>query len=197
MATLWSRRDCSLHDMLTKPVGAIAGWGHTDAIPKHTPEEDEKEAPVVCSFLKALFSSQRGDIHAIKKELSSGFREVCHEMDAIGEMLAHLEDQSMSHDEETERLQQEVVRFQDQQMDLQAHTQDLENRSRQGVTQLSVRQRVQCVLTPFEKWLVPKTSDKCLVLELCILLRHSILYSKSVGQPRWETEFGRELTQQE
>ncbi|KAJ1104582.1 hypothetical protein NDU88_001992 [Pleurodeles waltl] len=49
-------------------------------------------------------------------------------MDIIGERVAHLEDQGMSRDEEIKQLQQEVLRLPDQQIDLQALAEDLENR---------------------------------------------------------------------
>ncbi|KAJ1142933.1 hypothetical protein NDU88_009245, partial [Pleurodeles waltl] len=50
----------------------------------------------------------------------------------MGERVLALEDRDAGHSEEIECLQQEILRLQEQQIDLQLNAEDLENRSRQN-----------------------------------------------------------------
>ncbi|KAJ1131761.1 hypothetical protein NDU88_010094 [Pleurodeles waltl] len=51
------------------------------------------------------------------------------DLDEVGERVATLERKDDGHSEENEWLQIEILRLQEQQIDLQSHTEDLENRS--------------------------------------------------------------------
>ncbi|KAJ1115461.1 hypothetical protein NDU88_003685 [Pleurodeles waltl] len=128
MANPRSKSDCTLLDMLIEPTRVAAGEGRSAAVHEHAPEDGYcGGAPVTHSFLEALFSSLWEDIHVIKKELLSDLHEVRRVVDAIGERVSHLEDQST-----IEQFQQGILRLRDQLIDLLSHIKDLENQSRRN-----------------------------------------------------------------
>ncbi|KAJ1189842.1 hypothetical protein NDU88_006584 [Pleurodeles waltl] len=72
------------------------------------------------------------DFQAVKKDLSNSLREVHWDLEEVGDNVSALEDQESGEDEEVEHLQQDVIRRQEQQIDLQTHVEDLENRSQRN-----------------------------------------------------------------
>ncbi|KAJ1126839.1 hypothetical protein NDU88_005245 [Pleurodeles waltl] len=73
------------------------------------------------------FTGTWDDIQAVKKDLSQDLKVVCRELEEDGEKVAALEEHENARVEEIEQLQQEIIWLQDQQIELQAHTEDLEN----------------------------------------------------------------------
>ncbi|KAJ1176552.1 hypothetical protein NDU88_001826 [Pleurodeles waltl] len=84
------------------------------------------------AFLESLFFSLRDHLQGVKIDLLADMRDKRHDLDDVGEWITSLEDRDDASSEELERLQQEILQLQDQQLDLQAHMEDLENRSRQN-----------------------------------------------------------------
>lgn len=60
-----------------------------------------------------------------------------------------------------------------------------------------IRPNAQRYLTPFEKWLITRTSDKKLITDLYRLLQTRYLHSYHAGRTRWDNELGRSLTNKE
>ncbi|KAJ1157298.1 hypothetical protein NDU88_010013 [Pleurodeles waltl] len=71
---------------------------------------------------RALFVLQ-----AVKRDLSSDLKEVQRDLDKVGERVATLKCKEDGYSEEIEWLQQEILRLQKLQIDIQSHTEDLEN----------------------------------------------------------------------
>ncbi|KAJ1091948.1 hypothetical protein NDU88_005062 [Pleurodeles waltl] len=91
-----------------------------------THDEDE-ERSVTRTFLEQLFASLKTDLQIVKKEISLDLKEVRR---AVGARVVALEEHEAGREKEVEQLQQEVLWLREQQIDLQAHEEDLENRSR-------------------------------------------------------------------
>ncbi|KAJ1205686.1 hypothetical protein NDU88_001114 [Pleurodeles waltl] len=118
MASAQGKKNRRLKDMLTKTVVAMARDHQAELTPVSAPGGGEIDAPVTCSFLEALFTSLREDLQSFKKELSSNLQEVRCDIDAIGGRSVGMR-----------KLNSFNRKSSDQQIDLQAHTEDLENRS--------------------------------------------------------------------
>ncbi|KAJ1216050.1 hypothetical protein NDU88_003656 [Pleurodeles waltl] len=93
---------------------------------------EEPVGSVIRTFLEALFSSLQEDLQEDKRDLSSELREVCRDLDEVGERVVSLEHKDDDQHEELEWMQQEILRLQDKQIELQAHAEDLKNRSRRN-----------------------------------------------------------------
>ncbi|KAJ1123077.1 hypothetical protein NDU88_001550 [Pleurodeles waltl] len=68
----------------------------------------------------------------LKGDLSSELRKVRRDLDEVGEIVAALKDKDAGHSKEIEWLQEKALRLNEQQIDLQSHTKDFKNRSRQN-----------------------------------------------------------------
>ncbi|KAJ1186138.1 hypothetical protein NDU88_002921 [Pleurodeles waltl] len=117
--------------MLTPPSIGPSNDSAAEAQEAH-PDKQDTEGPVNCSFLEAMFASFREDLQAVKKDLSQEMKSVCTEIVDLGESVSKLEDQKTSQGEELEQLQQEVLCLPDQQIDLQAHAEELKNSFRRN-----------------------------------------------------------------
>ncbi|KAJ1142993.1 hypothetical protein NDU88_009305 [Pleurodeles waltl] len=128
-----AKKERSFKDMLSKPPEGKTEADNTGT-GKHREEETEEDAgaPVIKSFLESLFASLRDDIQLVKRDLLQDLKVVRWELEEVGERVATLEEHENAGGEEIEQLQQEMLWLQDQQIELQAHAEDLENRSRRS-----------------------------------------------------------------
>ncbi|KAJ1162371.1 hypothetical protein NDU88_002839 [Pleurodeles waltl] len=69
--------------------------------------------------METLFSSLRDDIQVVKRDLSADLKEVRRNLEEIGNRISAMEDR--------EAGCQEVLHLKEQQIELQAHSEDLEN----------------------------------------------------------------------
>ncbi|KAJ1172687.1 hypothetical protein NDU88_004531 [Pleurodeles waltl] len=90
----------------------------------------EAEKPVTRSFLEELFASLKDDLQTVKRELAQDMKTVWKDLKEIRDRVTNLEDSASSRDEELEYLQKDVICLNEQHVDLQAHVEYLENRSR-------------------------------------------------------------------
>ncbi|KAJ1156447.1 hypothetical protein NDU88_009180 [Pleurodeles waltl] len=89
---------------------------------------EEPEGPVTPFFLEALFTSLRGNLQTVKKDLSQDLKTVLRDLARMGDKVYTLEDNEPSRDEDIEQLQQAVIRLKEQQIHLQAHAEYLDKR---------------------------------------------------------------------
>ncbi|KAJ1128761.1 hypothetical protein NDU88_007136 [Pleurodeles waltl] len=126
MAVTQSKKGRSLKEMLTKPmVGRAEAGLPRSGMPSRQAAKEEGEGPVIPAFFEGLFTSLRDDLQSVKTDLSQDLKEVCQELMEVGERVATLEKHKTSWDEVIVQLQQELIRLKDQQIELQAHGQDL------------------------------------------------------------------------
>ncbi|KAJ1205457.1 hypothetical protein NDU88_000892 [Pleurodeles waltl] len=115
------RDDCWMGEILTKPMGSQTTeptlLSSLDIAAVHV----EEDVQVTWPFLEAIFASLRGDLQTLEKDLSDDLKEVSRDLESLGDRLSSVEDHEMSHDEETEQLQQEIIQLCDQQLDLETH----------------------------------------------------------------------------
>ncbi|KAJ1117070.1 hypothetical protein NDU88_005270 [Pleurodeles waltl] len=69
------------------------------------------------------------DLQAVKRDLCSDLQEVRRDLDEVGERVVSLEYKDDNGHEELEWMRQEILCLQEQQIELQAHAEDLENYS--------------------------------------------------------------------
>ncbi|KAJ1161516.1 hypothetical protein NDU88_002001 [Pleurodeles waltl] len=94
------------------------------------PEGEDSVVPFNHSFQEALFAALRDDFQTVKRDLSQDLKAIHKDTAEPGDRVLALDDQETTQDEESEQLQQEVICLKDQQIDLQAHAEDLESRYR-------------------------------------------------------------------
>ncbi|KAJ1148268.1 hypothetical protein NDU88_001105 [Pleurodeles waltl] len=133
MATMRGKKDRSVKDMLTKPPGGRAE-GETPGPGQHLDKEagEDERTPVTRGFLEGLLASLRDDIQTVKKDLLQDLKVMRWELEEVGERVASLEEHENTRGEEVEQLHQEILRLQAPQIELQAHAEDFENRSRRN-----------------------------------------------------------------
>ncbi|KAJ1125445.1 hypothetical protein NDU88_003877 [Pleurodeles waltl] len=119
MFAVQSKKDCSLQDMLRRHLGGSDGDSTPISEPDRVPEMNSQSMQ---AFLESLPSSICDDLQAVKKDLSADLRDIRRKLDNVGQRVSALEDKDDSRSDETERLQQEILRIKDQQLDLQMHT---------------------------------------------------------------------------
>ncbi|KAJ1084261.1 hypothetical protein NDU88_004413 [Pleurodeles waltl] len=71
-------------------------------------------------------------VHAVKRDLSQDLKVMHRDLEEVGERVASLEEHEKDRGKEVEQLQQGILRLQDQQIELQAHAEDLENWSQRN-----------------------------------------------------------------
>ncbi|KAJ1197905.1 hypothetical protein NDU88_001749 [Pleurodeles waltl] len=91
--------------------------------------DDGLEILITCSFMESLFMSLKEELHSVKNELSQDLKTIRSDVMELGDRVAAWEDRETPRDEEIEQLQ-EVLCLKEQHIDLQGHTDDLENKSR-------------------------------------------------------------------
>ncbi|KAJ1129704.1 hypothetical protein NDU88_008070 [Pleurodeles waltl] len=126
MAMACTKKERSLNDMLTKVT--ITDHPHQPAQDSPTEMED-MEGPVTYCFLEALFASLKDDFYNVKRERSQDLKVVQKDLAEIGDRVSTMENNTSGRDEELEILQQEFIHLKEWHVDLQAHTEDLGNRS--------------------------------------------------------------------
>ncbi|KAJ1080468.1 hypothetical protein NDU88_000667 [Pleurodeles waltl] len=126
MAAAKAKKDCSLKDMLTKPTGPLED---RKPLPRGLCPSQAEEGQVTRSLMGAHFASLRDDIQAVKKDLLADLQEVQRNLEEFGDRVSAVEDHKAEC--EGELLHQEVLWLQDLHTELQAHAEDLENRSQQ------------------------------------------------------------------
>ncbi|KAJ1171911.1 hypothetical protein NDU88_003768 [Pleurodeles waltl] len=100
----------------------------TEIPPEAQMEHTEIDGTVTHSFLEALFGLLWEDLQTVKQELSQELRAVQRDLVEIGDHVFTLDDNTSGRDEQLKNLQQEVIHLKEQQIDMQAHTEALENR---------------------------------------------------------------------
>ncbi|KAJ1219030.1 hypothetical protein NDU88_006601 [Pleurodeles waltl] len=78
----------------------------------------------------------------MKQDFSQDIREVRCKESELGERVSSMEDEETPHNGDIELLQQEIFHLREQQIDLQAHVEDLENRSCKNNIRIRVSQTV-------------------------------------------------------
>ena len=133
-------KDGNLKTMFTKPNTRTGG---------STEEEDRqgtnkgsggletgggtpKEEPVTRAFMEELFTSLREDILVFKGEMIKDLKNMQSDVTDIGNRVSTLETLSDAKEEELEFYRQDLMTLKEQNMDLQLHLEDLENRSRRS-----------------------------------------------------------------
>ncbi|KAJ1170867.1 hypothetical protein NDU88_002738 [Pleurodeles waltl] len=129
MAVARIKKDWFLKDKLTKPTGTPSDDKLSPCCLDFGLTKEAWERPVTGSFMETLFSSPREDIQALKRDLSVDLKDVRLNLMEIGIRVSAMENSESGHEEEVEQLHQEVLRLKEQHVELQAHTEDLENRS--------------------------------------------------------------------
>ncbi|KAJ1185945.1 hypothetical protein NDU88_002731 [Pleurodeles waltl] len=92
--------------------------------------DEDSGAPGTRSFLEGLFPSLRDDLQAVKRDLSQDLKVARRELEEVGERVAALGVHENARGKEIKQLKQEIIQLQDLQIELQVHTEDLENQSR-------------------------------------------------------------------
>ncbi|KAJ1146299.1 hypothetical protein NDU88_012577 [Pleurodeles waltl] len=114
------KMDRSVKDMLTKPAaGKVKADNPVTGKLREEETEEDNGAPVTRSFLEGLFTSLRDDIQRVKRDLSPDLKVVRRELEEVSKRMATLEEHENARGEEIEQLQQEIIRLQDQQIELQ------------------------------------------------------------------------------
>lgn len=93
---------------------------------------EDADSPVTRGLLESLFATLTQEFHTMENDIKAELRELRRDIYSVGERVDDLENQTTARDEEVSQLQQKVLRLRDQQLDLQAHAEDLENRSRRN-----------------------------------------------------------------
>ncbi|KAJ1178402.1 hypothetical protein NDU88_003648 [Pleurodeles waltl] len=132
MATACTTKDRTLKEMLSKPTGGKAGDGSTLIKQEQQANRDDSESPVTCTFLEALFTLLREDLQMVSKYLFKDLKEVHCELVELGVRVSTPEDHETGCDKKIEQIQQEVIRLREQQFNLQAHAEDLKERSQRN-----------------------------------------------------------------
>ncbi|KAJ1153005.1 hypothetical protein NDU88_005777 [Pleurodeles waltl] len=153
--------------MLTKPA---AGNTETDnpGTGKRSEEETDEDtrAPVTRSFLEGLFASLRDDIQGVKRDLSQDLKVVRRELEEVGERVAAQEEHENARGEEIAQLQQDIIWLKDQQIELQAHAEDLENWSKwnniriQGASTVAEEEDLLAYVPAFFHQILGESSDR-------------------------------------
>lgn len=79
-----------------------------------------------------LFATIKEDIQGLRIQLAADLREVRRDVDEIGERIATIEEHDVDREEALHLMEQELLHLREQNLDLQAHTEDLENRARRN-----------------------------------------------------------------
>ena len=80
--------------------------------------------------METLIGSLRADIQEIRRDFAVAIKELKMDILDIGQRVSDLEDAGDVRGNELELLRKEVISLPDQIIDLQSHSEDLENRSR-------------------------------------------------------------------
>lgn len=131
MAANKARKERALDKLLQKASEEQAT--QTDA---HAARDDNLETAVTKAFMVELFGAIKEDIQELRTQLASDLREVRRDVEDIGDRVATLEEHDLHRDKDIHQLQQEIIRLREQNLNPQAHTEDLENRSRQNNIQI-------------------------------------------------------------
>lgn len=127
MATSKLRKEKTLEKLFQKPTGCQATQTENP-----NGQEEGSETLVTKSFMVELFTAIKEDIQELRSQLASDLKEVRRDVDGLGERVATLEEHDVHRDDDKHQLQQELLHLRDQNLDLQAHAEDLENRSRRN-----------------------------------------------------------------
>lgn len=93
---------------------------------------EEADAPATKAFMIELFATIKEDIQGLRAQLAAELRDVRRDVDELGERVATMEEHNVDREESLHQLQQELLRLREQNLDLQTHAEDLENRSRRN-----------------------------------------------------------------
>ncbi|KAJ1114934.1 hypothetical protein NDU88_003164 [Pleurodeles waltl] len=90
MASARPKKDRSMKDMLTKTMKGNTE-GDTPTL-THREGDEDGENPITRSFLEGLFLSLKEDLQAVNRDLSRDLKEVRHELEAVGQRVANVEE---------------------------------------------------------------------------------------------------------
>lgn len=132
MASLRAKKEKTLKEMLLKTPKPGSSDSQTPSLHSGTAETEGAETPITRAFMESLFSSLRNDFLSLKEEVAGEVREIRRDVEDLGERVEAIESQDQARGEEIHQLQQEIIILHEQQVDLQTHTEVLENRSRRN-----------------------------------------------------------------
>lgn len=127
MATTKPRKDKAVEKLLQKQSRVQAT--QTDS---EVDKGESSDTLVTKTFMIELFSAIKEDIQELRSQLASDLKEVRRDVDNLGDRVATLEEHDIHREEDLHQLQQELLRLRDQNLNLQAQSEDFENRSRRN-----------------------------------------------------------------